>query len=273
MYRDKYIVSVIVDGHPVKETGPIHSREVVIPFDSEYKIRLKNKHNKSCTAKVFIDGRLVSVWGDVIVGANSSMDLERFIDKSLAEGKRFKFVSLDHPDVDDPTSGDNGIIKVEFRLAKERAINININPSPPFVPRPWIPWNSWTPVLPPNSPTWYYYTDNVTSARDTSPEVTYTANAGPESECMSSSIYCSSGASKNFVSEAGATVEGGHSNQSFHLSNLEVEDYSTIIQLKMVGVKNQRPSSLSRSTYKYCSECGAKVERGTKFCSECGKRL
>lgn len=271
MYKDRYIVSVLVDGHPVKETGPIHSREVVIPFDSEYKIRLKNKHNKSCTAKVFVDGKLVSVWGDIIVGSNSSIDLERFIDKSLAEGKRFKFVSLDHPDVDDPTSGDNGIIRVEFRLAKESTLVIN--PSPPFVPHPWIPWNPWTPVLPPNEPPrYYYYSDSVTSTDG--PQVTYTNASDFEllSSDRGSSLCCSNVSSKS-VAEAGATVEGSYSNQSFHMSNLEVEDYSTIIQLKMVGIKNQRHSSLSRLDYKYCSSCGSEVKRKAGFCSECGKRL
>jgi len=119
MYRDKFVLSVIHDGHPVKETGRKWIREVAIPFDSEYKIRLKNKNDRSCTARVLIDGKRVSQLGDVIVTAGGTIDLERYIDRSLDKGKKFKFVTLDHQDVDDPTSSSNGIIEVEFRKAKQ----------------------------------------------------------------------------------------------------------------------------------------------------------
>jgi hypothetical protein len=39
-------------------------------------------------------------------------------------GKRFKFVTLDNPKIDDPTRQENGTVKVEFRLEKKKAIQI-----------------------------------------------------------------------------------------------------------------------------------------------------
>lgn len=258
MYKDKFILSVLVDGYPVKETGPIHRRQVAIPFDKEYKIRLKNKHNRSCTARVLIDGRPVSALGDVIIGADGTIDLERFIDSSLTSGKKFKFVSLDHPEIDDPTSSDNGIIKVEFRLAKGSQIvlqPIPEMPDPHF--KPWHPpWD--------NTAVWYHYND-----------VTYTANSENTKRSLSNdSIGSGLTSSCNFINcnaavDNGATIEGGHSSQSFTYSNLDVEDTVVVLTLKMVGLKK---SDKVISMFKYCSNCGYKLKRNAKYCSECGRR-
>ncbi len=68
---------------------------------------------------ITIDGANVSQLGDLIIPANGEVDLERFIDVSLTEGQRFKFVSLEDLDVDDPSREENGQIIAEFRLEKE----------------------------------------------------------------------------------------------------------------------------------------------------------
>ena len=150
MYSNKFVLSIIHDGYPIKESGSYSDKRIALPFDSEYKIRLKNKNDKSCTARVFIDDKQVSKLGDFIIQSNGTIDLERFVDSSLERGKKFKFVSLDHPDVDDPTSSENGIIKVEFRLARrENGIKISI---PPVTYKPWDwddhkpgePWRTYT---------------------------------------------------------------------------------------------------------------------------------
>lgn len=258
MYRDKFVLSIIHDGHPVKEFGERDSKRVALPFDSEYKIRLKNKNSKGCTAKVFIDDKQVSKLGDLIINANGTIDLERFIDSSLEHGKKFKFVSLDHPYVDDPTSSENGIIRVEFRLAKkENNIKINIEP---FTYKPWN-WDDWRfggSYTPWADNTGVYYSGiNSDGTKDVSVQMS----------------YCSDNFVSNNISslEDGATVEGGHSNQSFVYSNLDVEDFVTVLQLKIVGIKDSKEAD--DLIYKYCSNCGYKVKRSDKFCSECGNRL
>jgi len=264
MYKDKFVLSIIHDGHPVKEFGGIGNKRVTLPFDSEYKIRLKNKNNKGCTARVFIDDKQVSKLGDLIINANGTIDLERFVDSSLEHGKKFKFVSLDHPDVDDPTSSKNGIIKVEFRLAKkENSIKINIDQT--YKPWNWDDWKYTEFYKPWNFTTgdFIVYSDNNTG--------TLRNSGGP--------VQCSFSSDANFISENitntdledGATVEGRHSDQSFVYSNLDVEDFATILQLKIVGIKDSKESD--SLMYKYCSNCGNKVKRSDKFCSECGNRL
>ena len=275
MYRDKFILSVIHDGHPVKEVGNWGSKEVAIPFDSEYKLRLKNKNDKSCTARVFIDDKRVSQLGDFILHAGRTIDLERFVDRSLQNGNRFKFVTLDHSDVDDPTSSENGIIRVEFRLAKEK--NGIVISQEPFV---WPPKSKW-PTGPDN--TWYYektdwtFVDGSGGGDPGNATVYYSQTIGDGVD----SVKCSGQATKSFTKSAshfvsdsfvekGATVEGGSSNQSFTYSNLDVETNATVLKLKMVGIKKESMRSL---THKYCSNCGHKLKRRDKYCSECGRRM
>jgi hypothetical protein len=262
MYRDKFVLSIIHDGHPMREFGDRFKKEVALPFDSEYKIRLKNKNDRSCTARIFIDDKQVSKLGDFIINANGTIDLERFVDSSLERGKRFKFVPLDHPDVDDPTSSDNGIIKVEFRLArKENGIKIKTDP---IVWKPWDWDNRTHPSFTGNPPhagtggTFFAYQNETRS--DGQVSVSY----------CSDNFVDGSGGAKSV--EAGATVEGGRSNQSFVYSDLDVEDFpTTILQLKMVGIKDTKQAD--KLIYRYCSKCGSKIRRDDRFCRECGKKL
>jgi len=255
MYKDKFVLSILHDGHPVKETGRKNTREVAIPFDSEYQVRLKNKNDRSCTARIFIDDKKVSQLGDIIVSAGGTVDLERYIDRSLKEGKKFKFVSLDHEDVDDPTDSSNGIIKVEFRLAKQKN-DIKINAK-----------DNWYP------PIWYdykYKEDN--NGTQEVPQRTYTG--GTTGGLCGQSVYTSYNCSnvKSLVDvEAGATVEGGHSNQSFSYSDIEVEDNAVILQLKIIGIKKDK--KMYEVTHKYCAQCGNKALQVDKYCSKCGQRL
>ena len=272
MYKDKFVLSVIHGGSPVKETGRRSKKEIAIPFDGEYKIRLKNKNDRSCTARVFVDGRKVSQLGDFIVTSGGTVDLERFVDRSMDSGKKFKFVPLDHEDVDDPTSSDNGIIRVEFRLAKVRN-GIKMLP-----PKPWPdpPDDKWPNYEDNDGPTWKWTTwrDDYTAA---SPNFThdtvYYSNSSGQDNSAPCSFIChtqrDSTLKKRKSVDAGATVEGGKSGQSFTYSDLEVDNSHVVtLRLKMVGINKER----SMKNYKYCTNCGTKVNRRDKYCSECGYR-
>lgn len=118
-YQNDYVLSIIHNGKPVREFAESGSRTCAVPFGSEYKIRLKNKTNKRAKAKVTIDGMSIMTHGDgcIVLHPNQTVDLERFVD-DLNSGNRFKFISLDEGtqsgEIQDPTSQDNGVIKVEF---------------------------------------------------------------------------------------------------------------------------------------------------------------
>jgi len=268
MYSQKFVLSIIHDGHPVKESGNNSNRQVAIPFGSEYKIRLKNKNERSCTARITIDDTPVSRFGDIIVNSGGTVDLERFITGSMQNGKKFKFVSLDHPDVDDPTKSENGIIRVEFRLAIA-SNGIRITPTPIKNPLNDGLNNTW----------WYYETGH--------PFVPWEGNTGDKCApfTYTSYTYTSSMNSKsskgiggtslrnsscNMVSEPGATIEGGKSNQSFSYADLTVESFPTaVLSLKLMGINKE----VAHITSRYCTNCGVEARKNDKFCGNCGKRI
>src|SRR5690349_21067594 len=118
MYRDSYVAALVVDGKIQKESD---DGSVLIPFGSEYVLRLKNKLRKRAVADVWIDGK-IAVKG-VVIDANGTVDLERFVvDGNLNEGKRFKLARLTDPKVDQPNDSENGNIEVNFYPEKDEPV-------------------------------------------------------------------------------------------------------------------------------------------------------
>ena len=65
---------------------------IKIPFNSEYKIRLKNNDSyRRCLVKIWIDGKPV-VDDGLILRKSETIKLERFIDGNLKTGSKFKFI-------------------------------------------------------------------------------------------------------------------------------------------------------------------------------------
>jgi hypothetical protein len=253
-YKAGFVVNVVRGSQIIED----ENGTVAIPFDSEYKIRLKNKNNRDAVVKVSIDGRNVTKLGDVIVRKDEVIELERFVD-DLNEGNKFRFVNLTdiHPSLrDNPL---NGIITVQFRLVKESKWPIIFNP-----------W--YYPVEPFYYPHWRYY-DSVNFS-ETIPSATTTT---------SGTIYSNSGnicfCSAQNISDVsnGKTVEGNYSDQKFsygYIGNLEYTE--TTITLKLVGYETGSKKSKEIYTYpgsRYCTQCGYKVEETDKFCSGCGNKL
>jgi hypothetical protein len=262
-YDRQFILAIMNDGSPVREING----KVVLPFHSEYKVRLKNKNNIRAKARVWIDGRKVSGLGDFILNPGETLDLERFLDESLSEGRCFKFVPLSDRRVNDPTDHSNGVIKVEFY--REQVIKLDWNYMVPTVtipnPGPYKGGPDWT------------FRDNTTTIG--------TGLGGGTSDRTYSSSSCVLGNAGivNDVYElnpgqAGATVEGNISSQSF----VEGDDFITnpypiTLTLKIQGPRNKTVTPHSapkpRSYDRYCGTCGAQRRRSDKFCSRCGKQF
>jgi len=199
--ENDFVLNVVNENGFVKEMDG----QVVIPFESEYKLLIKNNNNRDCTAKIWIDGALVSNFGDFIIRDGEELNLERFVMESMKEGKKFKFVTLDNPEVDDPSRKDNGIIKVEFRLEKQR-VQIKSDKGYRIFPG------------------WYYETYNMPC----SGSVTTILDCSSDNlTTTSTNVSCAS---------PGATIGGGNSGQSFYYANLDVEDKTTVLELRMQGI-------------------------------------
>ena len=140
VYSNRFVACVLLNGTPQRELA---NGVVPIPFNSEYSLRFRNKHNRRACVKFTIDGESVC-GGGYIIGANSSIDIHRHFDKDA----RFKFVSLDSPDaVDAGKNGPNedgtkGLIEAKFYLEKNRKL------IPGFTTNQW---NTITTIIRPNA--------------------------------------------------------------------------------------------------------------------------
>ena len=198
--QNDFVLTVLKDDNPVRE----FNGQVNVPFNSEYKLRIKNNHPRRCICTVFIDGVKVSEMGGFVINGNDKLDLERFLNGSLAEGQRFKFVSLFDPNVDDPSRAENGVIKIECKLEK-----IKENHAKGII--------FFAGDVPFSNPSVLVTTSGSNSITIDSSFVTDSNN----------SILCSS---------AGATIPGSYSNQSFYEVAFDSEEEATVICLKMVGI-------------------------------------
>ncbi len=265
-YDNQFVMCVMNNGAPVRE---IHGK-VTLPFQSEYKIRLKNKNSIRAKARVWIDGRQVSNLGDFIINPGETLDLERFLDESMSEGSRFKFVPLSDSRVNDPTDCDNGIVKVAFYLEKVIHLNWDYAFPPVVIPMP-APhfYRPYTPIAGDGPGDGRYTVSDGTTGTSRQH-----SEYGISTNCMSS-ITQDSYAIKS-PGQSGATVEGSGSGQQF----VEGSDFDTVSIPTVLTLRLQGPSSKkitprpSRKPSRFCGECGVeRLRRSDKFCRGCGHKL
>ena len=213
MYSNKFVLSVICDGQIVKE---LDNGQVNIPFGSEYTLRLRNRNNRRALAKISIDGENVS-GGGIIIAANSFVDIERSVDVA----RKFKFVALDSAEAQDyGKNGPNpnktkGTITVDFALEYERPIF--------WTPSPGVQTHRDYP---------YIYSTISCSSHDS---LTRCASLGRKSTVNPKFFGESLNQPRTDLQE-GATVEGGHSSQSFTYTNFTVDDKTwTTLRIFMMG--------------------------------------
>ncbi len=202
--KDNFVLNILKDDNPVREIDGI----AVVPFDSEYEILIKNDNNRRCTAKVTIDGTDISSLGDFIISANGALNLERFVTESLTECKRFKFVPLDNPAVDDPTRKENGIVRVELKLEKK-----------------YIYPRIIYPVEYPNCDSMLYWD------WETSSNIPCDGVNGLDFIWDNCKITLCS------ASMPGATIAGSESNQRFYEADFNAEDKTVVLELKLMGIE------------------------------------
>lgn len=260
-YDSQFVICVLHKGSPVREiNGKVH-----VPFGSEYKIRLKNKHSYlRAKARVWIDGRQVSNLGDFILQPGQTLDLERFLDSSLAQGNCFKFVPLSDGRVNDPTDYENGTIKVEFYREYDFKINW---------PKAVSPINLYAGNGSTGAPNWTFPSTSSWTINEGFDTLTFNSQL-----LGSSNISCN--ASVNFLVEAtpanGATVEGNLSNQQFvQGADFTTDLFPTTLTLQIRGIENKVQQSVTvpnqEKKVRFCSNCGKRrSRRSDKFCGRCG---
>jgi hypothetical protein len=235
-YSNNYVFSVLHNGSPVKEFSENNQRTCIVPFDQEYKIRLKNKSSKRAKVKVFIDGsNICSGDRSLILNPGQTLDLERWVDDNHS-GKKFKFMSLEKAtqtgEVNDPTAWENGQVKVVFYPEKDYG------------------WLTTTGTLTKGL-------GNVTLTNSSSLSTlntTTTTNCSPTWSCsgsLSDIVYDSLNVSN--ISEmsktAGVTGMGSESSQKFIDGADFPTDFPTTLTLRLRGpsVQDEQKQSLQRA--------------------------
>src|ERR1700721_1628098 len=89
MYSNKFVASLKVGGKILREQSGV----VALPFGAEYGILLKNLNSRRAQVKVTVDGQDATEGTKLILPANGSINLERFIKNgNLKTGNKFKFI-------------------------------------------------------------------------------------------------------------------------------------------------------------------------------------
>jgi hypothetical protein len=250
-YHQGAAVSVISAGRPVREINKDGKRVSIIPFDSEYKIRLINKKNVRCKVEVFIDGTDVLFGQKIVLYPGQTMDLERFLtDKH--DGNKFKFISkgkaMQTGEILDPDSADNGRVQVNFYEECFSATS-------------WITLTNQT------------YQGSICGGGMVNGVASSSIGAincnvsGTSTGVASGSTFTSTVAPQTKSLNEGVTAEGGRSNQQFHSAqdfNTNYYPFATIdIWLSGPLVEKQKslvvPKSLSAE---FVSEAQTKIALG-----------
>lgn len=267
MYQSKFVVAVKSNGKVLREFGD----KVYVPFGAEYSIFLKNQNSVKAEVKVSIDGQDVLNGSSLIINANGSLDLERFL-KDQDKGNKFKFIERTKAVEDGPRGigTDDGLVRIEWqfekRMPKFEKTTVHHHTDHVYHDHyyrdPWGQHSPWYGAL-------YNSTVSASGASGSSLNQTIgTASAGSPMRGMAQS---------SFVNQVGITAPGSISNQTFTTVaglNLETEVFSMVLQL--CGETEENVQVVEAVTVKRkptCVICG-KVNKATnKCCSECGTSL
>jgi hypothetical protein len=284
MHSSKTVVCVKVNGQILRETGDT----VTIPFGSEFSVLIKNLDSVRAMANVSIDGKPATGNSRLIIEANSSVELERYIvDGNLQAGNRFKFIERtgaveSHRGI----GSDDGLIRVEaFRERVQKFVDTPVpryydDPIP--VPRPYDPWHA-----PRRRPIWGspLRGQSVNSMRASgrqakaAPSARRPGGVGGSSaglRSFDSAVPVMDSVFEQSCSDVGITVPGSQSDQKFTWSSgFALEPGSTVIVLRLrgevAGSRVEIPVTVKAKPT--CSTCGRANKANSQFCSRCGTAL
>ena len=270
-YNNRFVVTILSDGNILKELA---NGSVPIEFNSEYKIRLRNKHSRRAICQLSIDGEDIS-GGGFIIPANSFIDIER--PHNVA--KKFKFVDLESEEAYDfGKNGQNydkvkGTIVANFALEKEVAyVPIRVPYYPDPIWYPYLPKKTWYPDPIGSFPGLWCQSeqkdclnDNLNSSlklRSQSLNQISSVSSVSSVSCVNPTPPNSSRATlevrETFDShnlKDGATVEGSNSNQRFSSVYFNHEEEWTTVKLFLQGFDSEDrlvdPAICQKINYKF----------------------
>jgi hypothetical protein len=270
MYSKNFVVAILHNGKFCEESK---DGIVALPFGSEYTIRLRNKNSRRAVAFVYIDEENVT-GGGIVVDANNYIDLERSTTKAV----KFKFVSAKSGEAIDAgknnrTDGSNGVIRVEWKLEKEKPAIPTYIPVPYPYPVPY-PRPKFRP---------YYGTPRSTYVKggpcgqsmSGSPDALLSFDASASAPSMPTNYSeCNTSAAQRENLKEGCTVEGSYSHQTFYKVNIDLEDGpGVVIRIVLRGYTEDKAPAVLHEAGPFCVNCGSRTGKRAKFCSKCGTKI
>lgn len=259
MYNSNLAVAIKVNGKVLRE----FKDTVYIPFGSEYSIFIKNMNTRRVMVRVSIDGEDVLNGHKLIIDANSSIDLERFL-KNLNKGNRFKFIERT-PNIEKNRGlkAEDGLIRIEFAVEKETPSFddwYKINPYKPYKPYvdPWVrPYTDPRYPMAPMGTHWTYCSTSVSSGDAVN------------------SMHLIKANNAKFTTDIGITVPGSTSKQKFCMSEHFETGPSEVIIMRLIGDTGQAKvnQTITTKSKPICTTCKRSNKSSAKFCSECGTSL
>ena len=291
MYAHKFAVAIKNNGKVLRERGD----SVALPFGSEYSIFLKNMNSVRALVRIEIDGTDVTGGHQLIVPANGTLDLERFIkNDNMGQGNRFKFIERTKKIEDGPRGIkiEDGLVRVEVEFEREPA---------PFKTPDWdriIKDQLARDANKITGPYWNgpYYTTcgNLTGQVDLNSigGQAYSANnaslssATGDIQNASTTVASSKGLTKGFaaptqapaqeLNDIGITVPGSVSDQKFEQGAwFPTDGVKHVLVLKLLGEVEGKvvEKPITVKTKPTCTTCGTVNKSNAKFCRECGTGL
>jgi len=294
MHKDKLVVVIKNGGKVLRE----FEDTVYVPFGTEYSIFFKNLNNVRALANITVDGKSATDGVNLVIPANGSVNLERFIKNgNLHAGNKFKFIERTagvekHRGVE----AEDGLIRVEYRFEK-------VYPKWEYKPTPWVAprskewWEYQGEVkckgFNPTMDTYTYnssdaagqnYLDGDGGNMEMSRSFTASASAAPVNTALNTGyatprnkIMKSAAPRKEVTNDVGITAPGAVSNQSFYVADwFATETESHVIVLKLLG-ETEKGTIVSRPITVHakpkCTSCGKTNKAIARFCTECGTGL
>lgn len=253
VYKKNIVVALKVQGKILREEGNF----VTLPFGSEYSILIKNLNSRKALVSIEIDGQDVLDGSQLIIDANSDIELEGFKKRNKVTN-RFKFIEKTQ-EISDYRGDriDDGIIRVEATFEKE-----------------------WKHLID-NTSFWYYYPIYGSDGKN-DPQwnynVSFTNNSGFASGgIVSNQANCVTRGEFTIPNEEGITVKGNNdSKQQFvngYIGSLESESHVIVLKLRGTYKKEKVNTPVFVRQKKKCEICGKVSKSNVKFCANCGNCL
>ena len=229
VFQDKIVTAIKVGGKVLRENGDT----VTLPFGSEYSILVKNLNSVRTQVTISVDG--TDAAGKLVIGPNSSLELERFIrNGNLETGNRFKFIERTaEVEAHRGITVDDGLIRVE--AWREQVT----------VPR---------------------YRDEILSRPRASVDLQAFAALDASFSAPMDFAFGAAG-----ITVPGSASQ----QRFIAVSGFPLEKQSTVIVLRLrgevAGQRVEQPVTVDRKPE--CSTCGKTNAALSQFCSQCGTAL